>query len=93
MTAAGERTKCHCGTGMLLTASGKGQVCPNCDVLQMQESFSLARRKTAEDIRFNMYWLRVFDEEYPEMPEGWEENRPGSDIVPPPTSEEGETHE
>jgi hypothetical protein len=34
--------------------------CPNCDQVQPQEAMLMERRKTKEDIRFQMYWLREF---------------------------------
>lgn len=39
-------------------------MCENCDSVQPQEPFSLARAKTRYDIRYDMYWLQVMNTEY-----------------------------
>jgi len=57
-----ERMKCRCGLPMLVNAGG-ARYCENCDGVQDQEGV-FARRKTKEDIRFDMYWLRVMKTEY-----------------------------
>ena len=89
-----ERVKCRCGMAMMpTTGDGEGYVCPNCDHVQPQEAIGFERRKTAQDIRYEMFWLRVMTNEYPQMPEGWAENKPGSDIPPVGTTNSGDTDE
>lgn len=39
-------------------------LCENCDSPQPQEAAGMERRKTPQDIRFDMYWLRVIKNEY-----------------------------
>jgi hypothetical protein len=58
-----EALKCQCGLRFETTPGG-ARVCPNCDGVQPQEYVGFERRKTKYDIRFEMYWLRVFDSEY-----------------------------
>lgn len=49
--------KCACGLNM--QDNGRGAMyCDNCDSVQPQEAVGMARRKTQQDIRFDMYWLR-----------------------------------
>lgn len=58
-----EAVKCACGLQM--EDNGLGAfLCENCDTTQPQETLSLSRRKTKQDIRFDMYWLRVINTEY-----------------------------
>jgi hypothetical protein len=59
-----EAMKCACGTQMDETENGLF-VCDNCDFPQRQEYRSMERRKTPEDIRFDMYWLRKIKKELP----------------------------
>lgn len=39
-------------------------MCDNCDTPQPQERLGMERRKTKEDIAFDMHWLRVINSEY-----------------------------
>lgn len=63
MARTAELVKCHCGMRMLPTPRG-AMVCENCDQLQPQETMGMRRNKTREDVRFDMYWLQVFNNEY-----------------------------
>jgi len=63
MSATGELIKCRCGTRMIPNAFG-AMICENCDQCQPQESFGIERRKTKQDIRYDMHWLRVMNTEY-----------------------------
>lgn len=66
--------KCRCGLAMMPTRGTKpGWCCPNCDHVQPQEPFSRGRAKTTEDVRFDMYWLRVMDSEYTDNTENSDE--------------------
>ena len=58
-----EKQKCRCGMSMF-TTDGGARLCENCDVVQSQEPFGIARRKTPQDIRFEMSWLRTINKEY-----------------------------
>lgn len=51
------RNRCHCGTTMRTTAGG-AKYCENCDQVQPQQQYGMARRKTTKDIRYEMYWVR-----------------------------------
>ena len=59
-----EAVKCRCGSRMMPTATGRGVVCPNCDQCQPQEAFGISRRITSRDIKYDMYWLQVINNEY-----------------------------
>lgn len=63
MPDTAERTKCRCGLSMMTTAGG-GKYCTNCDETQPQEAWGMERRKTQQDVRFEMYWLRTEEREY-----------------------------
>jgi hypothetical protein len=90
------RTKCRCGLPMQPTQGG-GRRCENCDTVQSQEPFGIARRKTAQDIRFEMSWLRTINKEYKDntkkkKPEVGTTNSPTGEVESPPENE-GETHD
>lgn len=58
MTEQQNSDKCTCG---LRKING---LCVNCDAVQPQENFKFARKKTVQDIRYEMYWLRTIADEY-----------------------------
>jgi len=54
-----------------MTTPGGAKYCENCDVVQPQQMFAMTRQKTVQDVRFDMYWLRVINQEYDvALPEG-----------------------
>ena len=68
---------------------GGGWFCENCDVVQPQEPFRLARRKTAQDIRFEMSWLRTINKEYKDNTK----KKKNPDVGTPNIEGEGETND
>ena len=61
MTAT-DAVTCACGSNM--NDNGWGVFyCENCDYPQPQQYMAMERRKTKEDIRFEMFWVRQ-EEEY-----------------------------
>lgn len=96
MPDAEERVKCRCGLPMTATQGG-GRLCENCDTVQSQEPFRIARRKTPQDIRFEMSWLRTITKEYKDntkkkkKPDVGSTNSPTGEAEAPPENE-GETH-
>lgn len=96
MTGTEERTRCRCGLPMTLTQGG-AKVCENCDTVQSQEPFGIARRKTPQDIRFEMSWLRTINKEYKDntkkkKPEVGSPNNNTGDGADAPPENEGETN-
>lgn len=91
MPATDEQVKCRCGLGMTVL-SGGARFCQNCDTVQPQEAFGYSRRKTTQDVRFEMSWLRTISEEYVDntQPEVGTTN-PDDGADTPPESE-GEDH-
>ena len=93
MTGTEERTKCRCGLPRSTTTGG-ARFCPNCDTVQSQEPFGIARRKTPQDIRFEMSWLRTINKEYKDNTKktdvGNPNNHEGEEGDPP--ENEGETN-
>jgi hypothetical protein len=61
--ATDERVKCRCGLTMLVSTRG-ARYCENCDTVQPHEPYGYERRKTREDIRFDMSWLQTINREY-----------------------------
>lgn len=56
-----ELVMCRCNSPMQTTVGG-AKYCENCDSSQPQEYMGFARRKTREDIRFDMYWLKQIEQ-------------------------------
>jgi len=63
-----DRPKCRCGQ-RLVDLNGVA-LCANCDQLQQVEVFGRLRRRTAEDIRFELSWAAQIEKEYGPLPEG-----------------------
>lgn len=63
MTGTAESPRCKCGMNMMRSVGG-ALFCANCDQVQPQEPHRIKRRKTPNDIRFDMAWLMIIKEEY-----------------------------
>ena len=85
MSATSEQVKCRCGTRMIPTSSGI-LICENCDQVQPQQPYGIAREKTKQDVRYAMYWLAVEDAEY-------KDNRPDAVINAEAAKEQAEIEE
>ena len=72
MTGTKEKS-CACGLPMLDNGRG-AYFCDNCDQVQPQES-EFGRRKTTQDIRYQMYWVRE-EEKYKDNTVGTPNNEP-----------------
>jgi hypothetical protein len=68
---------CPCGTQM--EDNGLGAfLCSNCDTVQPMQYLGYTRRKTTQDIRYEMHWVQVIDSEYKDntKPESNEDSAP-----------------
>ena len=68
MTETAEQVKCQCGLAMKLTRGG-GLICPNCDTVSVLENMGIPRRRTVQDVRFDLYWLAQMNKEYGPLPD------------------------
>lgn len=66
-----EKPKCRCGLRMTELRMSGIYACGNCDQLQPQEMspFNMKRRKTVQDVRFDMSWLQEINRTYTTSPE------------------------